>query len=72
MSSTNVIHRDHLYEKKKLVVLGLETNLKENILRTCGARGNFMNKEFAKKVILRRASKFIGTFIADSLTVKSK
>lgn len=31
-----------------------------------------MYKEFAKKVMRRRASKFIGTFIADSLTVRSK
>lgn len=47
-------------------------DLKDIILRTFGADGIFINKEFAKKVILRRASKFIGTFIADSLTVNSK
>lgn len=40
--------------------------------RTFGAFGMFMNKEFAKKVIRRRASKFQGTFMADSLVVKSK
>lgn len=48
------------------------TNLKESIARTVGAFGIFMYKEFAKNVMRRRASKFIGTFIADSLTVRSK
>jgi len=48
------------------------TNLKDNISRTLGAFGIFINKEFAKNVIRRRASIFCGTFIADSLTVKSK
>jgi predicted acyltransferase len=40
--------------------------------RTFGAFGMFINKEFAKKVIRRRASKFDGTFMADSFVVKSK
>uniref|UniRef100_A0A2P2P9B8 Uncharacterized protein n=1 Tax=Rhizophora mucronata TaxID=61149 RepID=A0A2P2P9B8_RHIMU len=39
--------------------------------RTLGAGGIFINKEFAKKVIRRRASRLEGTFIADSLVVKS-
>ena len=48
------------------------TNLKDNMSRTLGAFGIFINKEFAKNVIRRRASIFWGTFMADSLTVKSK
>lgn len=48
------------------------TNLKDIMSRTLGAFGIFINKEFAKNVIRRRASKFWGTFMADSLTVKSK
>lgn len=50
----------------------MKTDLKESMLRTFGALGMSINNEFAKKVILRRASKFIGTLIADSFTVKSK
>lgn len=42
------------------------------MLRTFGALGMFIKREFAKKVIRRRASKFVGTFIADSFTVRSK
>ncbi|PIA41498.1 hypothetical protein AQUCO_02200133v1 [Aquilegia coerulea] len=49
-----------------------QSNLKESMLRTFGALGIFINKELVKKVIRRRASRFIGTFIADSFTVKSK
>jgi len=48
------------------------TDLKDNMSRTLGAFGIFINKEFAKNVIRRRASIFWGTFMADSLTVKSK
>ena len=48
------------------------TDLKEIMSRTFGALGIFINKEFAKKVIRRHASKFFGTFTADSLTVKRK
>lgn len=48
------------------------TNLKDNMSRTLGASGIFINNEFAKNVIRRRASRFWGTFMADSLTVKSK
>ena len=48
------------------------TDLNEIMSRTFGALGIFINKEFAKKVIRRRASKFVGTFMADSLTVNSK
>lgn len=48
------------------------TYLKDSMLRTLGALGIVINKELAKKVMRRRASKFIGTLIADSFTVKSK
>lgn len=58
--------------KSAEIVICSRTNLKESILRTFGADGMVMNKEFVKKVIRRRASKFIGTFMADSLTVRSK
>jgi hypothetical protein len=34
------------------------TNLNDSMSRTLGALGIFINKEFAKKVIRRRASKF--------------
>lgn len=50
----------------------LKKNLKESMLRTSGARGMFINNEFAKNVMRRRASKFIGTSIADSLIVINK
>lgn len=46
------------------------TDLKENIVRTGGAWGIFMNKELLKNSKRRRASKFTGTFKADSLIVK--
>lgn len=49
-----------------------ELYLNESILRTGGARGISMNKEFVKNDILRRASRLVGTSMADSLTVKSK
>lgn len=48
------------------------TDLKESIFLTRGARGISINSEFAKKAILLRASRFVGTSIADSFTVKSK
>lgn len=47
------------------------TDLNESMSRTFGAFGIFINKEFVKKVIRRRASRFIGTFMADSFSVKS-
>lgn len=50
----------------------MKTDLNESMLRTLGALGMIINNEFAKKVIRRRASKFMGTLIADSFTVKSK
>jgi hypothetical protein len=49
-----------------------ETNLKESILRTLGARGMSMNSELVKNDILRRASRLVGTSIADSFTVKRR
>jgi hexokinase len=49
-----------------------ENNLNESILRTLGARGMSMNREFVKNAILRRASRFVGTSIADSFTVKRR
>lgn len=61
-----------LLEYFNYVIIFITTNLKDNISRTLGALGIFINKEFAKNVIRRRASIFWGTFIADSLTVKSK
>lgn len=48
------------------------TYLKESIFLTRGARGISINSEFEKKAILLRASRFMGTSIADSFTVKSK
>jgi hypothetical protein len=39
----------------------LDSDLNDIMLRTCGALGIFINSEFEKKVILRRASKFVGT-----------
>lgn len=62
----------HNKARVQRILIFSRTDLKENILRTFGAGGIIINKEFVKKVIRRRASKFIGTFIADSLTVKSK
>lgn len=47
-------------------------HLNESILRTRGARGISMNSEFVKNVILRRASRFVGTSIADSFTVRRR
>jgi len=49
-----------------------EGYLNESILRTLGALGISINKEFVKNAMRRRASKFTGTSIADSLTVSSK
>jgi hypothetical protein len=49
-----------------------ENNLNESILRTLGARGMSMNREFVKNAILRRASRFVGTSIADSFTVNRR
>jgi hypothetical protein len=49
-----------------------ENNLNDSILRTLGARGMSMNRELVKKAILRRASRFVGTSIADSFTVKRR
>lgn len=48
------------------------SDLNESILRTLGARGISMNKELVKNAILLRASRFVGTSMADSFTVKSK
>jgi len=48
------------------------THLKEIISCTRGALGIFIKSEFAKKVILRRASKFVGTSIAESFIVNNK
>lgn len=48
------------------------TYLKESIFLTRGARGISIKSEFEKKAILLRASRFVGTSIADSFTVKSK
>lgn len=45
--------------------------LNDSMSRTRGASGIFMNKEFAKNVIRRRASILWGILIADSLTVTS-
>lgn len=64
------IYKSILFSKRKIILL--VTNLKGIILRTFGALGMVINKEFAKKVMRRRASKFWGTFMADSLTVNSK
>lgn len=47
-------------------------NLNESILRTLGARGMSMNKEFEKNAILLRASRFVGTSMADSFTVNRR
>lgn len=49
-----------------------KTNLNDSILRTRGARGMFINKEFVKNAILLRASRFVGTSIADSFTVNKR
>lgn len=46
--------------------------LNDSILRTRGARGIFMKSELEKNAILRRASRFVGTSVADSLTVKRR
>lgn len=45
-------------------------HLKESILRTDGALGILINKELLKNSNRRRASRFSGTFKADSLNVK--
>ena len=65
---------DDKHDKAKVqrILMFSRTDLKESILRTFGAGGIIINKEFVKNVIRRRASKFVGTFMADSLTVKSK
>ena len=49
-----------------------EGYLNESILRTLGALGISINKEFVKNAMRRHASKFTGTSIVDSLTVSSK
>lgn len=41
------------------------------MLQTGGALGILIKSEFAKKVILRRASKFVGTYMADSFVVNN-
>lgn len=51
---------------------GVVQNLNESILRTRGARGISMNNEFVKNAILLRTSLFVGTSMADSLTVRSR
>lgn len=51
---------------------GKSLHLKESIFLTRGARGISMNNEFVKNVILRRASRFVGTSTADSFTVRSR
>lgn len=48
------------------------SDLNDSILRTRGASGMSMNKEFEKNAILRRASRFVGTSIADSFTVRRR
>lgn len=47
-------------------------HLNESILRTRGARGISINKELVKNEILLRASRFVGTSMADSFTVKRR
>ena len=47
-------------------------NLNESIFRTLGARGISINNEFVKNEILLRASRFIGTSVADSFTVNKR
>jgi hypothetical protein len=48
------------------------TDLKESIFLTRGARGMSMKREFVKKAILLLASRFAGTSMADSLTVRRR
>lgn len=50
----------------------LLSNLNESIFLTFGARGISMNKEFVKNEILLRASRFVGTSMADSFTVSRR
>lgn len=47
-------------------------HLKESISETGLARGICMNREFVKNCSLRLASRFLGTFAADSLMVRSE
>ena len=46
--------------------------LNDNMSHTGGALGMLMNKEFVKKAMRRRASRFNGISIADSFTVSNK
>ena len=48
-----------------------ENDLNGVISRTRLAFGKFMNSEFVKNCNRRRASRFLGTFAADSFMVKS-
>jgi hypothetical protein len=47
-------------------------HLNESISETGLARGIRMNREFVKNSSLRQASRFFGTFAADSLMVRSE
>lgn len=73
MCTELLIHQNNLSQKTSILrKFMMGTDLKDSMLRTFGALGMIINKELAKKVMRRRASKFIGTLIADSFTVKSK
>lgn len=49
-----------------------DPDLKASILRTRGARGISMNNELAKNATRLLASRFVGTSLADSLTVRRR
>lgn len=71
-SEMSINNYSHEPVDKQPQTFKVRSYLKDSMLRTLGAGGIFINKELAKKVMRRRASKFIGTLIADSFTVKSK
>lgn len=53
-------------------ILFIEFHLKDNISRTGFDLGMDMKSEFVKNSNLRLASRFLGTFTAESLIVKSE
>uniref|UniRef100_A0A0A9GXU1 ATGSL11 (Glucan synthase-like 11) n=1 Tax=Arundo donax TaxID=35708 RepID=A0A0A9GXU1_ARUDO len=68
--SSFFLYRSSTEKSTSSLKYGVKT-LKDIMLRTCGALGIFMKSEFAKNLILRLASKFVGTYIADSFVANN-
>jgi hypothetical protein len=60
------------YTKATFKLIRKRSYEKESILRTLGAKGICINKEFEKNEIRLLASKLDGTSMADSFVVRSK